>query len=115
MGFYGEAMTNQPFFVPALLIGFAAIPLILGLVPRNRMYGFRTSRTLSDDSVWYRSNRFGGWALVLSCLIYLMVAKIYPSSEPRDANFSLWLLHLGAFALPLIASVIATLRYSRRL
>jgi hypothetical protein len=64
VGFYGEAMTNQPFFVPALLIGIAAIPLILGLVPRNRMYGFCTSRTLSDDSVWYRSNRFGGWGLV---------------------------------------------------
>jgi uncharacterized membrane protein len=108
-------MTRQPFFFPAFLIGIAAIPLILGLVPRNRTYGFRTSKTLPDDGVWYRSNRFGGWALIFSSVIYLMVAKICPALKPRDANFSLWLLHLGAFVLPLIASVILTLRYARNL
>ena len=79
------------------------------------MYGIRTSKTLSNESTWYRSNRFGGWAFILSSVIYFMVAYIYPTLEPRDANFSLWLLHLGAFVLPLIASVILTLKYARSL
>jgi uncharacterized membrane protein len=108
-------MTSQPFFVPAMIIIVAAIPLILGFVPRNRMYGVRTSKTLSEESVWYRSNRFGGWVFILSSVVYLMVAYLCPTLKPRDANFSLWLLHLGAFVLPLIGSVILTLRYARNL
>ena len=108
-------MTSQPFFVPAMIIIVAAIPLILGFVPRNRMYGVRTSKTLSEDSIWYQSNRFGGWVFILSNVVYLMVAYIYPTLESRDANFPLWLLHLGAFVLPLIASVALTLRYARSL
>ena len=106
-------MTKQPFFLPALLIGIASIPLILGLIPRNRMCGFRTSKTLSDDGVWYRSNRFGGWAIILSCAVYLTVAYICGLTV-KDANFSLWLLHVGAFALPVIASVILNFRYAGR-
>ena len=105
-------MTEQPFFLPALLIGIASILLILGLVPRNRMYGFRTSKTLSDDGVWYRSNRFGGWAVILSCAVYLTVAYICGLTA-KGGNFSLWLSHVGAFALPLIASIILTFRYAR--
>ena len=108
-------MVNQPFFVPALLLLLAAIPLVLGLVPPNAVYGFRTFKTLTDDNVWYRSNRFGGCALLISSAVYFMIAKIYPTSGPKDADFSLWLLHLGAFALPLTVSVLMTFKYAGRL
>jgi hypothetical protein len=40
-------MNERPFLIPALLIAAAAVPLLLGLVPRNRLYGVRTPRTLS--------------------------------------------------------------------
>ena len=107
-------MASQPFFVPALLLFLAAIPLVLGLVPPNAVYGFRTSKTLSDGNVWYPANRFGGCALLISSAVYFMIAKIYPTSGPDDSDFSLWLLHLGAFALPLIASMVITLGYAGR-
>jgi uncharacterized membrane protein len=110
-----EFMTHQPFFVPAVIIFIAAIPLILGLIPRNRLYGIRTQKTLSDDSMWYRSNRLGGWAMLLSSVIYLAVAIIYPASGPKDPNFSLWLLHLGSFIAPLTAGVLLTIRYTKSL
>lgn len=61
-------MVDQPFFLPAAIIGVLEIPLILGLVPRNRLYGVRTSKTLADDHAWYPANRVGG-PLVLSLLI----------------------------------------------
>jgi hypothetical protein len=35
-------MSGQPFFVPAVVILAASLPLILALVPRNRVYGIRT-------------------------------------------------------------------------
>src|SRR4029077_14059635 len=49
----GENMTDQPFFIPSLLISLVAIPLVLGVIPRNRWYGIRTAQTLSDERVWY--------------------------------------------------------------
>jgi hypothetical protein len=48
-------MSSQPFFIPAVIILLFAIPLILGLTPRNRAYGIRTGNTLSDDRTWCES------------------------------------------------------------
>jgi uncharacterized membrane protein len=40
------------------------IPLVKGTVPRNKIYGFRTPKTLSSDEIWYPANRFAGKELV---------------------------------------------------
>lgn len=108
-------MNHQPFFVPSLIIAIAAIPLVFGLIPKNRAYGIRTAKTLSDDRIWYPANRFGGWALIFSSLTYLVFAKACPTAGPHDPDFSRWLLHLGAFALPLVAGLALTIRYVRKL
>lgn len=54
---------TQTTWVPLLFIALA-IPLILGVVPRNWFYGLRTRRTLESDALWYPANRFGGWILL---------------------------------------------------
>jgi len=97
------------------MIAVAAIPLVLGIIPRNAVYGFRTKKTLGDDQVWYKANRFGGWMFIFCSAIYLIVAKSHPASGPKDPNFSLWLLHLAAFGLPLLVSLLLTLRYTKNL
>ena len=51
-----------------LLIAGLSVPLILQKVPPNRIYGFRSKRTLGDEEVWYRVNRLGGVFLMLSSL-----------------------------------------------
>ena len=107
-------MTDQPFFIPSVLISLFAIPLVLGLIPRNRWYGIRTAPALSDERTWYRTNRFEGWAFLLSGMIYFVVAGMYPAPKPAGSEFALWGLHLCAFALPLAASVILAVRYVKR-
>ena len=108
-------MKDQPFFIPALLIGVAGLPLIFGMIPRNRIYGIRTAKTLAEENVWYPANRFGGWAIVLASGVYLAFAATLPMAGPREAHFSLWLAHLGAFAGPLGIGLVLTLRHVRRL
>jgi uncharacterized membrane protein len=108
-------MTDQPFFIPSILIIAVAIPLILGLIPRNRWYGIRTSKTLSDERVWYRSNRFAGWAFVCSGAIYTLIAKMFPAPKPPGSNLALLGLHFCAFALPLFISLLLTRRYVKEL
>ena len=108
-------MTNQPFFFPAMAIGLFSLPLLLGLIPRNRFYGIRTAKTLWDDSIWYRANRFGGWLFLLSSLVYLGFAAAWPTTGARDPNFLWWLAHLAMFAVPVVMSVALTVRFVREL
>lgn len=43
-----------------LLLMVTAVPLALGRIRPNRLYGFRTPRTIADDRVWYPVNRMAG-------------------------------------------------------
>jgi uncharacterized membrane protein len=108
-------MTDQPFFIPSLLISVIAIPLVLGVIPRNHWYGIRTAQTLSDERVWLRSNRFGGWVFLFSSMIYFTIARMFPATKPPRSDFALWGLHLCGFLLPLVASILLTRKYVKGL
>ena len=54
-GWYGEA---------GILLAALSIPLILGHVPPNHWYGFRTSKTLSSAKLWRAANHYAGWCLL---------------------------------------------------
>ena len=108
-------MFSQPFFVPASIILVLALPLILGLIPPNRLYGVRTVETLADKQRWYQANRYGGWALLVSSLLYLGVAARFPSVVAGKTQFGLWLVHLVAFAGPLAVSLLLIRRYVKQL
>ncbi len=108
-------MTSQPFAVPALLFFFAAAPLIFGLIPRNRFYGVRTSKTLSDDRIWYAVNRAAATAIMLGSGVYGLVAVFEPYDRLAPDNFTIWGIHLAAFALPILIGLILVVRYAKRL
>jgi hypothetical protein len=107
-------MFAQPFAIPALLLFLVSVPLVMGLIPRNRLYGFRTKKTLSDDGIWYPVNRFAGVAIVIASVVYVVVAVARPYDRAAADNFSIWLLHLAAFAGPLAAALIVSGLYVRR-
>jgi uncharacterized membrane protein len=46
-----------------LVILILGIPLLLGKVPPNSLYGLRTQKTLDDEQIWYQANRFAGATL----------------------------------------------------
>lgn len=106
-------MFSQPFFVPAIIILVLAFPLILGLIPPNRVYGIRTAETLVNEQRWYQVNRYGGWAFLVSSLFYLGVAARFPSTTAGETDLGRWLLHLGAFAGPLLVSVVLIRQYGK--
>lgn len=49
--------------VSCLIIIAISIPLILEKVKPNRVYGFRTQKTLSNEIIWYQANKFLGYTL----------------------------------------------------
>jgi uncharacterized membrane protein len=48
-----------------ILLSILSVPLILGRVPPNALYGFRVPSTLSDPSLWYQVNRYAGRRLLV--------------------------------------------------
>ncbi|MGA9853808.1 MAG: SdpI family protein [Gammaproteobacteria bacterium] len=87
---------------------------MFGLIPRNRFYGFRTQKTLTDGRTWYPANRFAGIAIMLASLVYATVAITWPYSKSASDNFEIWLIHLVGFVLPLFIGLVLTFAYTRR-
>jgi len=56
-----------------LLIVLLAIPMILRKLRPNRIYGFRTRKTLSNPDIWYPANRAAGFAMVVAGLSMIVV------------------------------------------
>jgi len=107
-------MLSQPFFIPGILFLVVSLPLILGLLSPNRFYGVRTVETLADKQLWYRVNRFCGWALLVSSLLYLCVAVFFPSAVTGETLLGRWVVHLGAFLGPLLLSLLLLRNYLKQ-
>jgi uncharacterized membrane protein len=62
-------------FVALLFIGLS-IPLYLGKIKRNNYYGFRTTKSLSNDEIWYAVNRDSAINFMWAGSIILLTALI---------------------------------------
>ena len=108
-------MINQPFAIPALLLFIVSVPLVLGLIPRNRFYGVRTRKTLSEDRIWYAVNRLAAAVLMVGSVVYGLVALLVPYDRLVSDNFVKWGIHLAAFVVPIVIALTLTRAYARRL
>ncbi|HEY2988139.1 MAG TPA: SdpI family protein [Candidatus Binatia bacterium] len=70
--------TQTDLLAACALIFLLGIPLVLKLVPPNRIYGFRTPTTLSRPDVWYRVNVFAGYALMLAAAATALIISCAP-------------------------------------
>jgi hypothetical protein len=70
-------------WVLPVLITIIAIPLVIGMIPPNNWYGFRTPKTLSSPAIWYAANRAMGWFFIGAGLLTM------------GFNLALWLTHPG--------------------
>lgn len=108
-------MFSQPFVIPTLAFIVLAIPLIFKLVPRKGFYGVRTPGTTSNDEIWYRANSVGGQMVVISSVLYLIVAVLAPVNPSEGAASPLWWIHLIMFVGPLFIGIALTLNFIRKL
>src|SRR3954470_21435737 len=97
---------HQPFIIPAIALIVVSLPLIAQAIPPNRFYGVRTRAALADKDVWYRINKRFGIGGTIAGIFYLLVMM----ACPYDGEFTLFLLHLSAFAVPLLLALFLSLR-----
>jgi uncharacterized membrane protein len=74
----GNALGWQVDMITTVMVGLGALLIVFGnLLPRARsnfIFGIRTPWTLSSDSVWTRSHRVGGYAMVVAGLVTVVAA-----------------------------------------
>ncbi len=92
--------------VPCGIIAAASVPLMLNAVPPNRFYGFRTRQTLGNRELWFRANRFAGYALFLAAAASIAVFIAEPGYASGHS-----LIGLVVFVVPLVAALLASLVY----
>ncbi|WP_425509584.1 SdpI family protein [Usitatibacter rugosus] len=107
-----EYLVNAPIslLVPCGIILVASIPLMLGLVPPNRLYGFRTRETLGNRDLWFRANRFAGFALFVAAGASSIVFLVQPEYASGRSLAGLLVL-----LLPLVTAIAACFVYLQRL
>lgn len=42
-----------------------SVPLILGKIPPNGLYGFRVRSMIDDPKLWYKVNAYAGWRFLV--------------------------------------------------
>lgn len=99
---------NFSFLIPCAIIAVLSIPLMFNLVPPNEAYGFRTQRTLSSPVLWFRANRFAGWALFVASGLSAAVLVGFP-------EYSSGMAGLAVFVAPVIVALAASFAYVRRI
>lgn len=104
------------FTCAGLLVVGLAIPMILGKLKPNGWYGFRTSKTLSDEKIWYPANTYIGKLLLGVGILWVLSAlglRIIPAigSDLVTYNLSLTGIVLGS----MVILVVLSLRYLRTL
>ncbi len=103
----------------ALLMIGLTVPMIMRWVKPNTLYGFRTSKTMSNESIWYAANRFAGFALAVAGLVIgsgsLVLFRVAGDASSSWSAETTILLFLSMLFVPLLGAAGASLLYSRKL
>lgn len=92
----------------ALLNIGVSIPLVLGKVPPNKLYGFRTRKTLGNRDIWYQANYTGGQNMIIATLIALIGFVVAGMTFDRAVAAIIDLTLVAAAAM--IASMVSLLQ-----
>lgn len=90
------------------------IPLALGLVQQNHVYGVRTRATYSSPEVWRRANIVAGKLIVLAGILGLVVDVIIWLSLRQNRIAQGVIMLVLPVAMVLAAAAISTV-YAQRL
>lgn len=90
------------------------LPLVLRLVPPNRLYGVRLPEAFTSKRHWYAVNAYGGWWLLLFGVF--LAAFGYLTRQAAPPPSSPWAVLYLVVPLAAIFPVLARIKaYARRL
>ena len=99
-------MVRQPLLGICILVVFISVPLVLGLVPVNPVYGVRTAATLADPDAWRRANAVTGCLFLLAAAASATLLTVVPGAS------KLW-ISVVLFTTPMAAALVVSFLLTR--
>ena len=90
--------------------GGISIPLILGKIPPNGLYGFRVKKTMENPEIWYPVNAYSGKWLLAAALVQALSAAILYTIPGISLDVYAYAV-LGVWVVVFGTAVIASIRY----
>jgi SdpI/YfhL protein family len=77
------------FLIVGLIFILTSIPLRLGKIPPNGLYGIRIRKAFESTELWYRVNAAGGMILYGALILLVGAVLFFVSTRaPVDFNFA---------------------------
>jgi uncharacterized membrane protein len=103
------------FFVAAgALLSGLSVPLLLGKIRPNPIYGFRVPKTFSDPEIWYAVNRYSARRLLVAGLT-MVVAPVLLYPVPGLSLDGYAYACLGVFLVVFAVGLVQSFLYLRSL
>ncbi len=64
------------FLCSGVLLAAISIPMIMGKIPPNGLYGFRVKKTMENPEIWYPVNAYSGKWLLAAGLVQALAAVV---------------------------------------
>jgi hypothetical protein len=96
------------FVASGLLVAGLSVPMILGKIPPNGLYGFRVKKTMENPQVWYAVNTYSGKWLLFAHLVFVLAAVglyFVPNLSLDMYAYAVLGVWVAAFGVAIIASV----------
>ena len=101
-------------FFAGLLITAVSIPLVLGKIPPNRLYGVRTRKTLSNNEVWYKANKYTGKDFLICGLVVSAGALVLWMFKAKLSFSAVSWIGTALLMVPLLVVVVRALSYLKK-
>ena len=62
------------FILSGVVLAVVSVPLMMGKIPPNGLYGFRVRKTMERPEIWYPVNKYGGERLLMVSLMLIVAA-----------------------------------------
>jgi hypothetical protein len=98
----------------SLILAGISLPLIAERIKPNPWYGFRVSQTLGDPKVWYATNKYFAWRLLVVAIVDIITA-IGLCFIPQISVDVYALVCLGVFVLVFSIAIGQSWRYMQDL
>jgi hypothetical protein len=102
------------FLISGVILVALSIPMIMGKVAPNDIYGFRVPDTMNNPRIWYAVNAYSGKWLLITGLIFIATC-IFTYLIPGISVDSYSLICMAGFFIPMTIGFIKSSRYAKQL
>jgi len=102
------------FLISGVILVALSIPMILGKVAPNPIYGFRVPDTMNNPKIWYAVDAYSGKWLLITGLIFIATC-ILSNFIPNISVDTYSLICIAGFFIPMTIGFIMSWKYMKNL